>query len=103
MEEYEGIEDYTHDTCNAPDPTATSTHGGQELELQSPADNILYQKGVESEGKQLKNAGVLRASSGNTTKWLKLHVLTRAKKSANAAMKQFAAQKYQAEKKKIQE
>lgn len=34
MEEYEGIENFVLDVCDAPNPTEkTSTHGGQELEL----------------------------------------------------------------------
>lgn len=71
MEEYERIENYTRDACDTPDPIATpTTHVGQELELWSPADDISYQKGVESEGNQLENAGVLKASSGNATKRL---------------------------------
>ena len=104
MEEYEGIENYTRDACDATDATTnTSTHGGQELELWSPADDISYQKGVESEGNQLENAGVLRAGSGNATNRLKSRVLTRAEKSAGAAMRQFAAQERQAEKEKMRE
>ena len=51
MEEYEGIVNDARDACDAPNPTArTSTHGGQELELWSPAEEILHQKEVESEG-----------------------------------------------------
>ena len=104
MEEYEGIENDARDACDAPNPTArTSTHGGQELELWSPAEEISHQKEVESEGNQLDNAGVLRASSGNATKRLKSRVLTRAEKSAEAAMRQFAAQERQAEKEKMRE
>lgn len=104
MEEYERIENYTRDACDTPDPIATpTTHGGQGLELWSPADDISYQKGVESEGNQLENAGVLKVSSGNATKRLKLRVLTRAEKSAEAAMRQFAAQERQAEKEKMRE
>ena len=103
MEEYEGIENHTHVACDASDPTATPAHAGQELELWSPADDILYQKAVESEGNQVENARVLRASSGNATKRLKSCVLTRAEKSAETAMRQFAAQERQAEKEKMQD
>lgn len=104
MEEYEGIENDAPDARDALNATArTSTTGGQELELWSPAGEIMYQKGVESEGNQLDNAGVLRASSGNSTKRQKSRVLTRAEKSAEAAMRQFAAQERQAEKEKMKE
>lgn len=93
IEEYEGIENDMSDTCdtlNASNATArTSTPGGQELELWSPAGEVTHQIGVESEGNQLDNAGVLRAISGNATKRLKSRVLTRAEKSAEAAMRQF--------------
>ena len=47
--------------------------------------------------------GVLRASSGNATKRLKSRVLTTAEKSAEAAIRQFAAQERQAEKVKLKE
>lgn len=104
MEEYEGIENDAPDACDtpyAPNATATTaTPGGQELELWSPAGEITYQIGVESEGNQLDNAGVLRATSGNATKRLKSQVLIKAEKSAEAAMRQFAAQEHQAEKEK---
>ena len=76
MEEYEGIENHAHVACDAFDPTATPTHAGQKLELWSFANDILYQKGVESEGNQVENARVLRASSGNATKWPKSRVIT---------------------------
>ena len=92
MEEYEGIENYICDICNVTKPVPkTSTHEGEKLELWSPTDDILYQKEVEPEGNQLDNAGVLRASSRNTTKRLKSRVLTWAEKSAKAVMRQFAA------------
>ena len=105
MEEYEGIENDARDACdacNAPNPTArTSIHRGQQFELWSSAKEILHQKGLELEGNQLDNVGVLGANSGNLTKRLKLRVLKRAEKSAEAAMRQFAAQERQAEKEKM--
>ena len=61
----------------------------------------MYQKEIKSERNQLDNTEVLRASSGNSTKRLKLRLLTRAKKFAEAAMKQFATQKRQVEKEQI--
>ena len=104
MEEYEGIENSAPDACDAPSASnATATPGGQELELWSPAGEITHQIGVESEENQVDNAGVLRATSGNVTKRLKSRVLTRAEKSAEAAMRQFAAQERQAEKAKMKE
>ena len=102
MEEYEGIENRVPDACDAPRASnakaRTSTPGGQELELWSPAGEITHQKEVESEGNQLENAGVLRATIGNATKRLKSRVLTREEKSTEAAMRQFAAQERQIEK-----
>lgn len=92
-------------TCDATNAinltTNTSTHKGQKLELQSLANDILYEKGVKSERNQLENAGVLRASSGNTTNQLKLRILILAEKSMETALRQFAAQTCQAEKKKM--
>ena len=49
------------------------------------------------------NLGVLRATSGNATKRLKSRVTTRAGKSAQAVIKQFATQELQAKKGKMQE
>ncbi len=94
IEEYEGIENDMSDTCdtlNASNATArTSTPGGQELELWSPAGEVTHQIRVKSEGNQLDNAGVFRAIRGNVTKRLKLRVLTRAEKFVEVAMRQFA-------------
>ena len=105
MEEYEGIENRVPDACDAPrasNATArTPTPGGQELELWSPAGEITHQKEVESEGNQLENARVLRATTSNATKQLKSRVLTRAETSAEEAMRQFAAQERQIEKEKM--
>lgn len=86
MEGYKGIENDECDAPNVPGATATTaTPGGQELELWGPAGEITHQIRVESEGNQL--AGVLRAISGNVTKRLKSRVITRAGKSAVAAMR----------------
>ena len=102
IEEYEGIENDVSNARNARNATARiSTTGGQELELWGLAREIMYQKGVELEGDQLKNAGVFRASSGNLTKRLKSRVLIRAEKSAKAAMRQYAAQERQVEKEQM--
>ena len=93
MEEYEGIKNDASDARDARNSTArTSTTGGQKLELWGLAGEIMYQKDVESEENQLDNAGVFRVSSGNLTKRLKSRLLTRAEKSAEAAMRQFAVQ-----------
>ncbi len=82
------------------DPNATAktpTPEGQQLELWSPAREITNQIEVESEENQLDNAGTLRANSGNARRF-KSRVLTWAEKSAEATMRQFAAQERQAEK-----
>lgn len=94
MEEYEGIENDApdaYDAPNAPNATATrATPRGQELDLWSPAGEIVHKIEVESEENQLDNMRVLRASSGNATKRLKSRALTSTKKSAEAIMRQIA-------------
>lgn len=61
----------------------------------------------EAERNQLANTGVLKATSGNATKRLKIkqdaRVVTRASKNAEAAIKQIATQELQAEKGRMQE
>lgn len=52
----------------------------QKLELWGPTREIIYQKGIKTKGNQLDNARVLRLSSGNLTKRLKLRILTRVEK-----------------------
>lgn len=67
------------------------------------------QRQLEGEAKrnQLANTGVLKATSGNATKRLKIkddaRVVTLASKNAEAAIKQIATQKLQAEKGRMQE
>lgn len=68
---------------------------------------IARQLELELERNQLANHRILKATSGNATKQLKMrqetHVATRVTKSAEAAMKQIATQELQVEKKRMQE
>lgn len=66
----------------------------------SPVREIIYLKRVESEGNLPDNEGVLRASSKNSTKQMKLRRLNE-EKFAETAMRQFTVQKRQVEKNKI--
>ena len=98
MEEYEDMENDATDAS-----ATTTTPGGQEHEALSQAGQMVQWVGVESERNEVGNAGVLRATPGNATKRLKSRVTTRAGKSAQAVIKQFATQELQAEKGKMQE
>lgn len=68
---------------------------------------IARQLELESEGNQSANLGTLKATSGNTTKRLKMRqetrVATRATETTEAAMKQIATQELQFEKGRMQE
>ena len=94
MEEYEGIENDSSTT------TAVEQEGTLHQALQ-------HQLGGEAERNQLANIGVLKATSGNATKRLKIRqdtrVATRASKNAEAAIKQIATQELQPEKGRMQE
>lgn len=92
MEIYKKIKNNAYDVCkmpNAPNVIAKiPTFKGQQLELQSLAREITNQTEVELQENQLENAGILRATSSNTSR-LKSQILTRAEKSAELAMGQF--------------
>ena len=103
MEEYEDIENDAPDAYDAYNATAsTAAAGGQDQTGQ-----IARQLGIEVERSQSANPGVLKTTSGNVAKRLKMRqetrVTTRAGKTAEAAIKQIAAQELQAEKGRMQE
>lgn len=105
MEKYEKIKHRAHNTCDARNASNATvripTHQGQELELWNLAREITYQEAVKLEENQLKNVGILKASTGNTSKWLKSCVFTQVEKSIETIIKQFTAQKRQVEKEKM--
>lgn len=64
----------------------------------------MCQSELETERNELGNPGVLKATSGNAAKRWKMRQETRATtKSAEAAIKQIATQKFQAEKERMRE
>ena len=73
-----------------------ATAGGQEHEALHQNRQITRQLELEAEKNQSVNPGVLKATSGNAAKRLKVRqetcATTRAGKSAEAAIKQIAAQ-----------
>ena len=96
------------DAFDAPDePDATTTTGGHEYEAASQNGQMTRQEEVGLERSQLGNAGVLKATSGNAAKRLRMRqetrVITRAGKTAEAAGKQLAAQELQVEKARMEE
>ena len=101
MEEYEDVE---NDASGASGATATAGH---EHDVLHQALQIARQLELESERNQSANLGVLKATSGNATKRLKMRQETRAAtrttKTAEAAMKQIATQELQVEKGRMQE
>lgn len=62
----------------------------------------MYEGGVKLEEKQLGNVEVLRATSKNVIKRLKLRITTKAKKFVGAVIKKFAIQEFQVKKDKMQ-
>ena len=102
MEEYEDIENEAPDACDAYATASTATAGDQDQTGQ-----IAHQLGIEVERSQLANSRVLKATSGNVAKRLKMrqetHVTTRAGKTAEAAIKQIVAQELQTDKGRMQE
>ena len=103
MEEYEDIENDAPDAYDAYNATAsTAAAVGQDQTGQ-----IARQLGIEVERSQSANPEVLKTTSGNVAKRLKtrqeMRVTARAEKTAKAAIKQIAAYKLQAKKKRMQE
>lgn len=94
-----------NDTFDAPDATdATPAIAQGQQQHQTPPE---HPGRAENEGNHLAKAGILRATSGNVAKRLKARqesrVTTRAGKSAEAVIKQFASQELRSEKEKMQE
>lgn len=106
MEEYEDVGSNALIAYNATDATDTTTEG-QEQEAGRQSRQIMGQPELETEEIGLGNLGVLKATSGNAAKRWKMRqetrATTRAGKSAEAAIKQIATQKLQAEKEKMRE
>lgn len=98
------MEDMENDASDVCDATASNA---ERQEHEALHREISRQLGVEVERNQSVNLGVLKATSGNATKRLKMRQetlgTTRASKSAEAAIKQIAAQELQAEKGRMQE
>ena len=105
MEEYSDMENDTFDAPGATDATdATPANAQGQQQHQTPPE----QPGrSDNEGNHLAKAGILRATSGNGAKRLRTRqesrVTTRAGKSAEAVIKQFASQELRSEKEKMQE
>lgn len=74
---------------------------------QDQTEQIACQLRIKVEKSQLVNSGVFKITSGNVAKRLKMrqetHVTIRARKTAEAAFKQIAAQELQAKKRRMQE
>ncbi len=109
MEEYEDIEGNAlieYKRSDATDATAATT-GGQRDGVDGQNLQVARQLMLEMEKNQLGTPGILRATSGNAGKQLKMRqetrAMTRAGKSAEAAIKSIATQKLQAEKEKMRE
>ena len=107
MEEYENIEGDVYnafDTSDTPDTATTS--GGQENEVTSQNRRMICQLDVGLEGKLVGNLGVLKATSGNVAKQLKMRQetrsITRVRKTAKAAVKQLATKELQVEKARME-
>ena len=102
MEEYEDIENDSPDACDAYATASTATAGDQDQTWQ-----IAHQLGIEVEKSQLANSRVLKATSGNVAKRLKMRqetrVITRVGKTAEAAIKQIAAKELQTDEGRMQE
>lgn len=106
MEEYDDVGSNALIAYDASDATDATTEG-QEQEAGSQSLQITRQLELEIEKNQLGNPGVLKATSGNAAKRWKMRqetqTTTRAGKSAEAAIKQIATQKFQTEKERMRE
>lgn len=107
MEEYEDVEGnalIAYEGSDAFDANAATT-GGQGDGVDGQDLQVTRQLMLEMEKSQLGTPGVLRATSGNAGKRLKLRQETRATsragKSAEATIKNIATQKLHAEKVKM--
>ena len=96
MEEYEDVGSNALIAYNASDATdaTDATTGGQEQEAERQSLQIMGQSELETEKNDLGSPGVLKATSGNSAKRWKMRqktrAITRAGKSAEAAIKQIA-------------
>lgn len=101
MEEHKDIENDAPDPCDA---STTTTFGHERILHQALQRQFIEGKGERS---QLANVRVLKATSGNAVKRLKIRqdtrVATRASKNAEATIKQIATQELQAKKGRMQE
>ena len=99
MEEFEDMESDAFDAPDAPDaPDATATTRGHEYEAASQNGQMMRQLEAESKKSRLRSAGVLKATSGNAAKRLRVRQetrVTRAGKTAEAAVKEIATQELQ--------
>ena len=95
------------DAFDAPDaPDATVTTRGHEYEAASQNGQMMRQLEAESKKNRLRSAGVLKATSGNAAKRLRVRQetrVTRAGKTAEAAVKEIATQELQMEKAQMEE
>ncbi len=96
MEEYEDVEGnalIAYERSDATDATAATT-GGQKDGIDGQNLQVARQLMLEMEKNQLGTPGILRATSGNAGKRLKMRqetrATTRARKSAEAAIKSIA-------------
>ena len=84
MEEYEDMEGDAFDAsdaCDAPDATATTRE--YEQEALSQTGQIACQSGIEEQRNQLVSLGVLKATSGNAAKQLRMRQETRTTARSN--------------------
>ena len=106
MEEYSDIEIDTSDACDAPCAPDTTPATMQALEHDQAQQ--MSHLGIEIEKTKAGKLGVLRPTSGNgaVRSTLKAkqesRVTTRAGKSAEAVIKQYASQELQTEKEKME-
>ena len=101
MEEYKNIENDAPDPCDAYATASTATARDQDQ-----IGQIVHHLGIEIERSQLANSRVLKATSGNIAKRLKMrqetHLITRAGKTAEAVIKQIAAKELPTNKRRMQ-
>lgn len=102
MEKYQNIENNTSNMYNVYIITTLIII----VVRQNQTEQIAYQLGIKIEKSQLANSKVLKNTSGNIAKLLKMrqktYLKTKIGKILKAVIKQIAAQKLQAKKKRIQ-
>lgn len=100
MEKYSDIQNDTFDAPDATDATPAIAQG-QQHEAQHPTPPV-HPIRAENEGNHLAKAGILRARAKRLKTRQESRVTTRAGKSAEAVIKQFASQELRSEKEKMQ-